>query len=80
MMIADLVDQEDLREYLLQTGAPIPAGVSAQEAVSIALGWLCTQPVAKRHQVDHMAQQLMTKPEYLLPEVKSALEILLMQR
>ena len=80
MMIADLVDQEDLREYLLQTGAPIPAGISAQEAVSITLAWLQTQPAGKRQQVDQLAQQLMLKPEYLLPAVKSALDVLLTQR
>ncbi|OZG70074.1 hypothetical protein BTA51_27720 [Hahella sp. CCB-MM4] len=80
MMIADLVDQEDLCNYLLQIGAPIAQGSDPRQAVETTLSWLQTQPADKRRDVDRMAQQLMSKPELLLPAVKSALESLLTRR
>ncbi|WP_020405193.1 hypothetical protein [Hahella ganghwensis] len=80
MMIADLVDQDDLYNYLLQIGAPVAKGSDPRQAVETTLGWLQTQPAEKRMEVDRMAQQLMKKPELLLPAVKAAVEALLTRR
>ncbi len=80
MMIADLVDQDDLCNYLLQLGAPIAQGSDPRQAVEATLTWLHSQPVDKRKEVDRLAQQLMSKPELLLPAVRSALENLLTRR
>ncbi len=75
MMYADLIDQEDFRERLVQMGVPVASGADAESCCRQLLNWLSQpQGAASRAQATALVQQLRAQRELMLPDVARALD------
>ncbi|GGO84704.1 hypothetical protein GCM10011348_31540 [Marinobacterium nitratireducens] len=75
MMYADLIDQEDFRERLVQMGVPVAGGADAESSCRQLLNWLGQpQGASSRAQAKALVQQLRSQRELLLPDVARAVD------
>jgi len=74
MMIADLVDQDDLFDHLKALGLPLEQAESADHCCQAAAQWLASADDATRAAVAQLVGELLAQQNLLLPEVKVALE------
>lgn len=74
MMIADLVDQDDLFDHLKALGLPLEHAENADHCCRAAAQWLAGADDATRAVVAQRVALLLEQQNLLLPEVKLALE------
>lgn len=74
MMIADLVDQDDLFDHLKALGLPLEQADSADHCCQMAAQWLAGADEATCAAVAQLVDALLAQQNLLLPEVKVALE------
>lgn len=74
MMIADLVDQDDLFDHLKALGLPLEQADSAEHCCQVAAQWLEGADEPTRAAVAQLVDELLAQQNLLLPEVKVALE------
>ncbi|MBE9398327.1 hypothetical protein IOQ59_13780 [Pontibacterium sp. N1Y112] len=76
MMIADLFDESDFREKLIDLGIPIDQDATFDECRSTVLAWLDSTPEAVSHVVG-LFETLRNTDVVLLPEVDEFIENIL---
>ncbi len=74
MMIADLIDQDDLFDHLKVLGLPLEQAESADHCCRTTAQWLAGADADTRAAVGQLVAQLLAQQNLLLPEVKLALE------
>lgn len=74
MMIADLVDQDDLIERFKALGIDVSMQNSVDEACQAAANWYAAQDEAAQLQLSELVKALMEESGLVLPEVKEALK------
>ena len=73
MMIADLLDQEDLRERFSSLGIPVTSEQSPEACCRAALAWRTEQNRERKRQLDDVIKAMIQHQDMLLPEIKEAL-------
>ncbi|MDO6561938.1 hypothetical protein Q4488_00940 [Amphritea sp. 1_MG-2023] len=77
MMITELIDQDDYRDWLIQAGIPLPTEIdSPAECSAAALRWLETQDDGIRAEFKAAVTAFNTKRSIMLPVVQAALCLL----
>ncbi|WP_417224128.1 hypothetical protein [Amphritea sp.] len=77
MMITELIDQDDYRDWLMQVGIPLPAEVdSPAECSAVALRWLEAQNDGIRAEFRAAFTEFNAKRPIMLPAVQEALCLL----
>lgn len=74
MMIADLIDQDDLYQHFTHRGVPLEAPESADHCCQQVALWLGSADPASRAAVNQLVSELLAQQNLLLPEIKEALE------
>ncbi|WP_372739683.1 hypothetical protein [Neptunomonas sp.] len=79
MMIADLVDQEDFCSLLESIGISVKSDWTSEQCAQAAIDWRCINdnPDAAA-KLNRIINELKQKESLLLPEVKAALNMLLL--
>ncbi len=79
MMIADLVDQDDFCRLLQSIGIPVDSDWTSQQCAQAAMDWRCANDnLDEATELILIINELKQKESLLLPEVKAALQILLL--
>ncbi|WP_428242638.1 hypothetical protein [Gynuella sp.] len=74
MMIADLLDQEDLRDRFLSLGIPVTQEQSPDACCRAALAWRTEQDRERKQALDEVIRLLIRNSDSLLPEIKTAIQ------
>jgi len=74
MMIADLIDQDDLYQRLSALGAPLVAGQAPEQICELTARWLASADPNTGASVQLLLDELMAQKDLLHPEVLAALQ------
>ncbi|MCV6587730.1 MAG: hypothetical protein OIF57_01700 [Marinobacterium sp.] len=77
MMIADLVDQDDLCQRLSLLGAPVVAEQDVMQMCETTARWLASADAASCQAVQQLLDELMAQQGLLHPDVLTALQAFL---
>ncbi|WP_432474547.1 hypothetical protein [Amphritea sp. HPY] len=77
MMITDLIDQDDFFEFLQGAGVQLDQGWTPEQCSQAALAWLVEQDETIKTQFAIAVAELKEKESIMLPEVRTALAILI---